>query len=295
MTAKATDRGQSPLGIVAAAGQAPLMIAHHVLASGRDVFIVLLKDVANIDGAELDAAGIPHVTHRIGKLNDIITSLKAQGCAELILCGTFKRPSFASFWPDNRAAKILMKALLVGDDEALSLIKDEVAKDGLTIIDTQKLMPSMRADEGLLAGQAASDQQVNSIKLGVQYLSASGKFDVGQTCVVQGQRIIAVEAAEGTDAMIERAGQFIDPDLSAAVLVKIVKPGQDRALDPPAIGEVTVQKVKEAGIAVIAIEAGGTVIIDAEKTIAAANAHGVTLLGLPIEELAKEGLPQASI
>lgn len=278
---KVSETQPSPLGIIAAAGEAPLTLARHVIASGRDVYIIALDAIA-----DADFTGIPHARHRIGALGNMLDDVKRHDCWEIVFAGRLKRTSLASMIaPDLRAIKIAVKAMLLGDDKAFKLLKDDIAKDGITIVAMSQVMPSLRTDEGLIAGPELdadhSDDLMDSILLGAEYLRVTGRFDIGQSCIVQGARILAIEAAEGTDDMMVRARDYINHDLLPAVMVKMLKTGQDKTFDPPAIGADTVKTAFAAGIKVIAIEADGVIIIDRLATAAAANTLGLTLLALP--------------
>ena len=266
---------ETPLGIIAASGSLPRVAADVAAAEGRDVFIITLDGIS--DG---DFSGYASRQHDIGAMAAIIADLKAAGCVDVVLAGQLLRPKLQSLKPDAMAIRIIGRIMAMGDDGVLTALREEFAANDLTIIDIADLLPRSYADFGVMVG-GGSDAVVDAaIELGAAYLAAAGAFDVGQSCVVQGQRIIAVEAAEGTDGMLERAAVVRDPDIMPLVLVKMLKSGQDRALDPPAIGVVTVEKSAAAGISHIAAESGGVIIIDRDATIAAAARLGVCLVGI---------------
>ncbi|MCE2517631.1 MAG: UDP-2,3-diacylglucosamine diphosphatase LpxI [Alphaproteobacteria bacterium] len=265
----------SPLGIVASAGAAPLALAEHVTAQGREVFVVVLDGIADADFTTFKT------THRrVGALGAIFDDLKQAGVTEVVLSGRFTRPSLSSLQPDLRGSKIAAKALLKGDDQALKILRDEAARDGLMIIDVAEVLPSMMAGEGVLAGPPPTDDRMNAVALGARYLAASSGFDVGQACIVQGDRILAVEAAEGTDAMIARSKDLLDPSLAPAVMVKMLKPDQDPSLDPPGMGRLTIEALAEAGITLIAVQAGGVMIVDGDMALKAADKARITVIGI---------------
>ncbi len=271
-------KAASPYGIIAAAGPAPLTVAEELRASGHDVVVIGLKSIT-----DADFSGFEVHHHRLGAVSAIINSLKTAGVCQVILAGQFKRPKMAAVMPDMRGAKILSRALSVGDDEALQIVKDEFAQDGITVVDIADILQQDFAQHGVMAGQHPDQDQRDAIGLGAAYLKAAGGFDLGQSCVVEARRIIAVEAAEGTDAMLDRAAEWHDPDLAPVVMVKMLKSGQDRALDPPGIGVETIKRASKAGVSVIAIEAGGVMMIDPEATIKTANDLGVGLFGFKPE------------
>ena len=271
-------RAAAPFGIIAAAGPVPLSVAQELRDSGHDVVIISLKSIADADFSGFDVHD-----HRLGAVSAIIDSLKAKGVAQVIMAGQLKRPKLSAVMPDMRGAKILTRALGAGDDTALSIVKEELAKDGITVIDIADILKQDFATTGVITGVDPDQDQQDAITIGADYLKAAGQFDLGQSCVIESRRIIAVEAAEGTDAMLDRAALLRDPDLTPAVMVKMLKTGQDRALDPPGIGVETIKRAHQAGINMIVIEAGGVMIIDPESTIKTAQDLGVGLFGLKPE------------
>ncbi len=276
---------KAPLGIIAASGSLPRVAADAAAAGGRDVFIITLDGIS--DG---DFSGYACRSHDIGAMAAIIADLQAAGCVEVVLAGQLLRPKLQSLKPDAMAIRIIGRIMTLGDDGVLTALREEFAANGLMIIDIADLLPRDYADFGVMVGGAPNaeiDTELDAgvqaaIDLGTAYLAAAGAFDVGQSCVVQGQRIIAVEAAEGTDRMLERAAAVRDPDIMPLVLVKMLKSGQDRALDPPAIGVVTVEKSAAAGISHIAIEAGSVIIVDKDTTFVAAARLGLCLVGIKV-------------
>lgn len=265
----------APMGIIAAAGEIPRHIAEGVVATGQPVFIVALKDIATAD-----FAGFPSTTLRVGGFKDILAAFQDAGCVEIMLAGKFARPKLSEIMPDSMASKVAFKLLTGGDNAALGMVREIVGKAGMTIIESDRFLGALKAEAGLIAGPDPDDDIMSRIDRGRQVLASLGSHDVGQTVVVQGERVIAIEAAEGTDAMINRSASLIDPDLGAAVMIKMLKSGQDRGLDPPVIGAETISAAITAGIAVIAIEAGGVIIADRIETIRQADAADLTIIGI---------------
>ena len=266
----------SPIGIIATSGLSPLRLAEKLRAEGRDVVIIGLKSVTDADYSDFR-----HHFHRVGAIDSVIKTLLQEGVKEIVLSGRFVRPKLASVIPDMRTAKFIGRVFASGDDEALRILKEEFAKDGIAVVDPADLLSHDFAPEGVITGEAPDAYVMASFKHASAYLKAAGQFDVGQCCVVQGRRIIAVEAAEGTDAMLDRAASLIDPDIKPLVLVKMLKSGQDRTLDPPGIGATTVDKAALLGLSHIAVEAGGVVMIDKDKTLNRAKEKGISLFGIP--------------
>ena len=265
----------APMGIIAAAGEIPRHIAENVTATGQPVFIVALKDVATAD-----FSGFSSVTLRVGGFKDILAAFEVAGCREIMLAGKFARPKLSEIMPDAMASKVAFRLLTGGDNAALGMVREIFDKAGMTIIESDRFLGALKADAGRIAGPDIDDIIMAQIDRGRQVLASLGSHDVGQAVVVQGERVIAIEAAEGTDMMISRSAGLIDRDLGAAVMVKMLKSGQDRGLDPPVIGAETVSAASNAGIGVIAIEAGGVIIADRPETIRQADAAGLTIIGI---------------
>ena len=265
----------APMGICSGTAVSPSFSAEGVVATGQPVFIVALKDIATAD-----FAGFPSTTLRVGGFKDILAAFQDAGCVEIMLAGKFARPKLSEIMPDSMASKVAFKLLTGGDNAALGMVREIVGKAGMTIIESDRFLGALKAEAGLIAGPDPDDDIMSRIDRGRQVLASLGSHDVGQTVVVQGERVIAIEAAEGTDAMISRSASLIDPDLGAAVMIKMLKSGQDRGLDPPVIGAETISAAITAGIAVIAIEAGGVIIADRIETIRQADAADLTIIGI---------------
>ncbi|XDZ64733.1 LpxI family protein [Alphaproteobacteria bacterium LSUCC0684] len=263
------------LGIIAAAGTLPKLVAEAALARGQEVFVIALRGVA-----DADYSAFRHEEIRVGAFDTILKALKKEGCRQVIMTGKFVRPGLASVIPDLRSSRLVMKLLASGDNAALEMIRDEFAKEGMEVIDIKTILSDVMAGEGLIAGAEPDDAALNSIRTGQQVLAALGPFDVGQAVVVQGSRVLAIEAAEGTDAMLDRCAALVDPDLGPAVLVKMRKPDQDGRLDPPVIGATTLMRAADAGISIIAVERGGVLIAEEDEVRTIAAARGMTIAGI---------------
>lgn len=269
-----------PLGVVAGIGEQPLRLIEHLKKQKRGLVLITLKGIS--DG---DYSDFPHQNFAIGALNSAVEHFKSAGCVEVVFAGYLRRPSLASIEPDLRLAKLLGKVLFSGDDSILRAVRADVAKDGLKLLDIAEVLDVSKAQYGLMAGKKVSAEIKKSIKFGGRYLDGTAGFDIGQACIVQGQRILAIEAAEGTDAMIKRCASLIDPNGPQGVLVKMLKPDQDPKLDPPGIGTKTMKAAADSGIKIIAVEADGVVLVDGIKTTEAAEKLGLTLIGFRRNEL----------
>ena len=271
------------IGIIAGGGELPGKVAAAAQAAGRDVFILGLESYA--DPAVL--APWSHEIHRIGAAGRILTTLRAHACQDIVMIGPVPRPSLLDMRPDAEGARILIRlgrAAFGGDDGLLAAVIRIFAEEGFSVIGAHEVMRDALAPAGLLTRMGPDAQAMGDIDRGVRVARLLGSADVGQGCVVQQGLVLAVEAIEGTDAMLARAGA-LRRDGIGGVLVKLVKPGQDKRADLPTIGLQTVRNAIAAGLRGVAFEAQATILAEREACLAAADAAGVFLLGLPPETL----------
>ncbi len=279
----------STLGIIAGSGPLPGRVAAAAVAAGRHVFIVGIEGFA--EPAVIGAW--PHATVRLGAAGKLLSLMRNAGVRDLVLVGPVRRPSWLSLYPDAEGAKLLTrigKAAFSGDDGLLAAIVRVLGEEGFRVLGAHEVLTEALAPEGLLSRAAPDAAAMADIRRGVDVVRMLGRVDVGQCCVVQQGVVLAVEAIEGTDAMLARAAALCRPG-APGVLVKLVKPGQDRRADLPTIGPNTMLGAKAAGLAGIAFEGNGTILSDREGTVAAADANGLFLLGLSEAEIRESQTP----
>jgi UDP-2,3-diacylglucosamine hydrolase len=275
------------LGILAGGGRLPGQVAAAAHAAGRSVFIVGLEGFA--DPAVL--APWPHRMLRMFAVGQILAALRAHGCEDLVLIGPVRRPSLLDLRPDAEGARMLARigrAAFAGDDGLLAAVVKIFGEEGFRVLGAHEILNEALGPVGLLSKAAPDAVAMGDIRRGIAVVRALGAVDVGQGCVVQQGVVLAVEAAEGTDAMLGRCGALARPG-RGGVLVKLVKPGQDRRADLPTIGPDTVRAAGEAGLRGVAFEAGGTILADRDAAVAAADAAGLFLLGLDQDALSERG------
>jgi DUF1009 family protein len=276
-----------PLGILAGGGRLPGQIAAAAAAAGRPVFIVGLEGFA--DATVL--APWPHELIRIGAAGRILAALRAHACRDVVLIGPVRRPSIFDLRPDTEGTRILARigrAAFAGDDGLLAAVMKVLGEEGFRVIGAQDVLTEALGPAGLLTQAAPDAAAMADIRRGITVVRALGAVDVGQCCVVQQGIVLAVEAAEGTGAMLSRCAALARP-AAGGVLVKLVKPGQDRRADLPTIGPETIRGAVAAGLRGVAFEAGGTILAQRDAAIAEADAAGVFLLGLAPEQLSDKG------
>ncbi|HET6197226.1 MAG TPA: UDP-2,3-diacylglucosamine diphosphatase LpxI [Acetobacteraceae bacterium] len=279
--------GPRSLGILAGGGRLPGQVAAAAQAAGRNVFIIGLEGFA--DPAVL--APWPHEVVRILAAGRIIAALREHKCRDLVLVGPVRRPSLFNLRPDAEGARILARigrAAFAGDDGLLAAVLKVFAEEGFHIVGVQEILNEALGPRGLLSHIAPDALAMADIGRGIAVARALGAIDVGQGCVVQQGIVLALEAAEGTDAMLGRCAGLARPG-PGGVLVKLVKPGQDRRADLPTIGPATLRGADAAGLRGVAFEAGGTILAERAAAVAAADAAGLFLLGLGPDELSARG------
>jgi hypothetical protein len=275
------------LGILAGGGPLPGQVAAAARAAGRSVFLVGLAGFA--DPAVL--APWPHEVVRILAAGRIIATLREHGCQDLVLVGPVRRPSLLGLRPDAEGARLLARigrAAFAGDDGLLAAVVKVFSEEGFRVIGAHEILSEALGPAGLLSRAAPDALAMADIQRGIAVTRALGAVDVGQGCVVQQGIVLAVEAAEGTDAMLSRCAPLAWPG-PGGVLVKLVKPGQDRRADLPTIGPDTIRGATSAGLRGVAFEAGGTILARRAAAIAEADAAGLFLLGLGPDELTEMG------
>jgi DUF1009 family protein len=266
------------LGILAGGGRLPGRVAAAAAAAGRAVFIIGLEGFA--DAPVL--APWPHQIIRVGAVGRILAALRAARCHDLVLIGTVRRPSLLALRPDVEGTRLLARAgraAFAGDNGLLAAVIKVLGEEGFHVVGAHEIMNEALAPAGVLGAVAPDAQAMADIERGMAVARILGTVDVGQGCVVQEGLVLAVEAIEGTDAMLARCTGLARPG-PGGVLVKLVKPGQDRRADLPTIGPETVRGAIAVGLRGIAFEAGATLLADRVATIDAADRAGLFLLGL---------------
>jgi DUF1009 family protein len=266
------------LGILAGGGPLPAQVARAAIDAGRQVYLLGFQGFAEPDVL----APFTHDYVRLGAAGKMLALLRAHDCRDLVLVGPVRRPSLASLRPDAVGVKIVARigrAAFAGDDGMLAAVVRVLGEEGFNVIGAHEIMATMLGNPGVVSRTPPDHEAWQDIARGIAVVRALGAVDVGQGCIVQQGIVLAVEAIEGTDAMIARAAHLARPG-PGGVLVKLVKPGQDRRADLPTIGPGTVANAHAAGLRGIAYEAGGTIFTDKPETIRAADKAGLFLIGI---------------
>ncbi len=272
------------LGIIAGRGELPRTIVQACQAAGRDFFVIAFNGETDPDTV---GAGVAHAWVDLPAVGRTIKLLKEAEVADLVLIGPVGRPDFANLKPDWHGAKLLpkiIKAARQGDDALMKVVVDDLESQGFTIIGAEDVLANLGAPGGNFGAHEADAADWADIRRGMAIVAELGRLDIGQAVVVRDGYVLAVEAAEGTDAMLQRCVQFRTGD-RAGVLVKRPKPGQERRVDLPTIGVATVEAVAAAGLKGIAVEAGGALVTDLDAVAAAADAAGIFVCGIGAGEV----------
>jgi DUF1009 family protein len=270
------------LGIIAGGGDLPLAVADSVIRDGGDVFIVGLRG-----SADDSINRFPHDWVSMGETRRTLEILRSQGCKDVVLCGRVARPRFSDIKLDAKSVLLMPKVLLAagkGDDALLRAVVDIFDREGFRAVGISEAAPGLLARQCVYGRVAPSSDDMLDVAAGVKVVRSLGALDVGQAAAVCRGLVLAVEAAEGTDAMIGRISSLPEairgtPSTPKGVLVKALKPVQDRKTDLPVIGVNTVRNVAAAGLRGIAIEAGNALVINEPAVVEAADAAGLFVLG----------------
>jgi UDP-2,3-diacylglucosamine hydrolase len=269
-----------PLAVIAGGGTLPIALAAAAAAQGRAVHVLGIRGEA-----DAKISRFPHTWLKWGEVGKLFATLEELGCQDLVIIGSVSRPDLANVRFDFGAIKNLPFLLglgVGGDDQVLSSVVRFLEGKGYRVYGAGEVAPELLAAEGTIGDKAPSPDDRADIETGFRVVSALGRLDVGQAAVVVKGRVLAVEAAEGTDAMLARCAELRKGGRRrglAGVLVKAPKPGQEERVDLPTIGPDTVEMAAQAGLAGIAVAAGRVLIADRDATVAAAGQHGLFLVG----------------
>jgi hypothetical protein len=285
MTVPAAPGQAGPLALICGGGTLPLAVADAVSKRGRPVVLFALRGHADPDMI----ARYPHHWIRVGELGAFTRLARAANCRDVVFIGSLVRPTLWNLRPDLKALMLLPRIVAAyrgGDNHLLSGVSRIVEDHGFHLLGAHEVAPEILVPVGTLGGINGDEQHREDIAFGFDYLHASGAFDIGQAVVVAGRRVLAVEAAEGTDQMLVRVAELraagrIGVPPGIGVLVKAPKPKQDRRFDLPSIGPNTIAGVARAKLAGIAVVGGATVVAEPERVVVEADRSGIFVVGVP--------------
>ena len=275
---------EGPLAIVAGGGSVPIAVAEAVMRRGRRVVLFPVRGWADPAAVER----FPHYWIAAGQGGRLARHARAEGCRDLVLVGTALRPALASMrldWTTFRLLPAIWRAYRGGDDHLLSGVARIFHELGFRIVGAHEVAPEILMPRGNIGTVGPGQRDRADIARGLALLHAIGPFDVGQAVVVANNQVLALEAVDGTDSMLERIAELrthgrVATGKGVGVLIKAPKSTQDRRLDMPAIGPKTVEAAARAGLAGIAVVAGSTIIAEPQQVARAADAAKLFVYGV---------------
>jgi DUF1009 family protein len=263
------------LGLIAGTGELPIAIAGEARALGYTVIAIGLEPLADKSlSSQVDEIKWVNV----GKLGEILDSLKQYGIKEAVMAGKVSKTLLykSKITPDIRAIKLLFSLKDRSDDSILLAITNEIEKEGIRLLDITRFSSNLLTQEGVLTNDKLTDDEWKDISFGWRIAKEIGKLDIGQTVVVKNQAVMAVEAIEGTDEAIKRGGKLAG---NGAVVVKVSKPNQDMRFDVPAVGLITLRTMADVSARVLCIESKKSILLNRDKIIEESKKAGISLVG----------------
>ena len=261
-------------GLIAGNGQFPFLVVEGARRSGVSLYVVAIKEETDKQIDEV-AEGVMWVG--IGQLGKMISHFKSNGVTKAIMAGQVKHVQiFSGSIPDVRMLKMLWNLPKRNTDALIGGVADELAKEGIELIDSTYFIQDHLVRPGVMTKRAPTEIERGNIEYGLHIAGEIARLDLGQTIVVRAKACIAIEAMEGTDATILRAGDLAKGKLT---VVKVAKPDQDMRFDVPVVGVPTIENMIAAGATCLSITAGKTLMFDREEILALANKNGIAIVG----------------
>jgi DUF1009 family protein len=267
------------LGLIAGNGRFPFLVLDAARGAGHDVTVVAIKEEATSELA--DAAARPPAASlhwvSLGQLGKCISALKNAGVREAVMAGQVKHTKlFSDIVPDMTLLGVLMRLKSKNTDALIAGVADALRDHGINLLDSTAFLTPLLARAGVLTRRAPTEDELHDLEFGGRMADALAATDVGQTVAVKSAAVVAVEAMEGTDAVIARAGQLAG---AGTRVIKVAKPNQDMRFDVPVIGVPTIVAMKMAGATALSVDAGKTLMIDGDAIIKAADEAGICIVG----------------
>ncbi|MBF0109235.1 MAG: UDP-2,3-diacylglucosamine diphosphatase LpxI [Magnetococcales bacterium] len=269
---------EPPLGLIAGNGVLPLLFIKKIVTESSRTVVVAAHRGETDPRVQDQVSDLLWVT--LGQFKKIIRFFKDRGVRELVLAGGISKTAIWKVRPDTMALKLVWRLKHLHDDHLLRAIAVELERCGLQVRSVTDYLPQLLAPVGVLSRKVPDEAVWEDIRIGWRAAKVLGGLDIGQGVVVKKKVVVAVEAMEGTDAMLRRAGELVAgarnswAGRGAVVLVKTCKPGQDLRLDLPTVGPGTITGMQTAGVSVLAIEGGRTLLLDPEQTLAMVDQNG---------------------
>ena len=267
------------IGLIAGNGRFPFLALEGARRLGHDVTIVAIREETS-PALKTAAAGDPPADLHwisLGQLGKCIAILRDAGVTRAVMAGQVKHTKlFAGIIPDLTLLKVLRRLDTKNTDALITAVADVLAEHGIELENSTAFLQPLLAPSGVLTGRPPTEDERADLEFGYRMADAIAGLDLGQTVVVKDRAVVAVEAMEGTDAVIARAGRLAGPGTR---VVKVAKPAQDMRFDVPVVGVPTLHAMRDAGATVLSVDAGRTLVLDGEAFYTAADAHGLTVVG----------------
>ena len=267
------------LGLIAGNGRFPFLVLDAARAQGYDVTIVAAKEETFPELNDAAARhGAPIHWISLGHLGTCIEILQDAGVSHAVMAGQVKHTKLfaGGIIPDLTFLRVLKQLTSKNTDGLIGAVANVLRDRGIELMDSTALLQPLLARSGVLSRRAPTPEEQSDLDFGYQMADAIAALDVGQTIAVKQRAVVAVEAMEGTDAVIARAGQLAGPGVS---VIKVAKPRQDMRFDVPVIGVATIRAMRDAGASALSVDAAKTLMVDGDAVVAAANDAGIAIVG----------------
>jgi DUF1009 family protein len=276
------------IGLIAGNGRFPFLVLDAARAQGLDVVVAAIKEETFPEIESRGAAAVHWLS--LGELSKLIETFKREGVSRAVMAGQVKHKQiFSSIRPDWRLAKLLLSLRTRNPDALLGAVAKVLADEGITLENSTSFLEPLLAKPGVLTRRPPTEEEKKNVDYGRAVARHLAQYDTGQTVAVAEGACVAVEAMEGTDATIERAGQImasLDSEAStlsrSLTVVKIAKPNQDMRFDVPVVGVKTIEVMRKAGATCLALDAGKSLLLDGEAVIGAADAGQIAIVAIPV-------------
>ena len=275
------------LGLIAGNGRFPFLALEAMKRLGHAVTVVAIREETSPALAAAAASDPPAALHwvSLGELGRCIATLKEAGVTRALMAGQVQhRRLFTGVMPDRVLLGVLRRLATRNTDALISGVADVLREHGIELVDSTAFLEPLLARAGCLTAREPSEDERADLDFGYRMADAVAALDIGQTIAVKERAVVAVEAMEGTDAVIARAGRLAGPGVS---VIKVAKPNQDMRFDVPVVGLPTVDALQRAGARVLSIDAGRTLVLDGERLLEAAERAGITVVGRTLQGSAR--------
>lgn len=262
-------------GLIAGNGDFPFLVLEGARKAGENLVVAAIREETD---KRIEEVTDKYIWVGIGQLGKMISFFKKEGVSKVIMAGQVKHVQiFSGALPDLRMIKMLFSLKQRNTDSLIGAVADELAKDGIELIDSTYFIQDNLAQEGVLTRRKPDSTEQGNIEYGLHIANEIARLDLGQTIVVRANACVAIEAMEGTDAVIERAGKLAKGKLT---VVKVAKPNQDMRFDVPVVGVPTIEKMIEAGATCLCLTPNKTLIFDREKMLKLADQHKICVVAV---------------